>query len=246
MPPRWPTTRRDALDEHWTRYCDSTCQQDHWRRGHKQECKKIFRGGGAEKYYANERYKELEKKAVEKCAAAAVGKTCYICLDDKPGLVHGGCDCCGDEGFAHLSCLVRQAQAHSDHEGNLGPGEETDSKYWMFCRLCSGIYFDSDVAGALLWAGYKTYAGPPRAPGWQPACTLRNRTLARMVEHMKDYGDPKDTVAVCEAYIADIKLALNHLKPMPKALFDRVMSSQELIEPFKSVIPDFFRKEILE
>ena len=54
----------------WTRYCDSTCQQDHWRRGHKQECKKIFRGGGAEKYHANEKYKELEKKAVEKCAAA--------------------------------------------------------------------------------------------------------------------------------------------------------------------------------
>ena len=28
-----------------TRYCNSTCQHDHWRRGHKQMCKKIHRGG---------------------------------------------------------------------------------------------------------------------------------------------------------------------------------------------------------
>ena len=25
----------------WTRYCDATCQHDHWRRGHKQICKRI-------------------------------------------------------------------------------------------------------------------------------------------------------------------------------------------------------------
>ena len=31
----------------WTRYCDETCQHDHWRRGHKQMCKKIHRAGGA-------------------------------------------------------------------------------------------------------------------------------------------------------------------------------------------------------
>jgi len=36
-----------------TRYCNSTCQHDHWRRGHKQICKKIHRGGNAEQYHAD-------------------------------------------------------------------------------------------------------------------------------------------------------------------------------------------------
>jgi hypothetical protein len=41
-----------------TRYCDKTCQHDHWRRGHKQICKRIHRGGNAEQYYADKKYKE--------------------------------------------------------------------------------------------------------------------------------------------------------------------------------------------
>ena len=48
----------------WTRYCDSTCQHDHWRRGHKQMCKKIHRGGNAEKYHADKKYKEAVAAAV--------------------------------------------------------------------------------------------------------------------------------------------------------------------------------------
>jgi len=36
-----------------TRYCNSTCQHDHWRRGHKQICKKIHCGGNAEQYHAD-------------------------------------------------------------------------------------------------------------------------------------------------------------------------------------------------
>ena len=54
-----------------TRYCNKTCQHDHWRRGHKQICKKIFRGGGAEKYLANKKYKEAVAVAVEACAEDA-------------------------------------------------------------------------------------------------------------------------------------------------------------------------------
>ena len=42
----------------WTRYCDSTCQHDHWRRGHKQICKKVHRAGGAEEYHADRKLKE--------------------------------------------------------------------------------------------------------------------------------------------------------------------------------------------
>ena len=48
-----------------TRYCDANCQQDHWRRGHKQICKKIHRRGGAERYYADKKYKEAVAEAVE-------------------------------------------------------------------------------------------------------------------------------------------------------------------------------------
>ena len=52
------------------RYCNATCQHDHWRRGHKQMCKKIHRGGNAEQYHANKKYKEAVAVAVEKCADA--------------------------------------------------------------------------------------------------------------------------------------------------------------------------------
>ena len=49
----------------WTRYCDATCQHDHWRRGHKQICKRIHRGGNAEQYHANKKYKEAVAEAVD-------------------------------------------------------------------------------------------------------------------------------------------------------------------------------------
>ena len=51
-----------------TRYCNKTCQMDHWRRGHKQMCKKIHRGGNAEQYNADKKYKEAVAVAVEACA----------------------------------------------------------------------------------------------------------------------------------------------------------------------------------
>ena len=51
-----------------TRYCDATCQHDHWRRGHKQICKRIHRGGNAEQYNADKKYKEAVAVAVEACA----------------------------------------------------------------------------------------------------------------------------------------------------------------------------------
>ena len=51
-----------------TRYCNQTCQHDHWRRGHKQMCKKIHRGGNAEQYHADKKYKEAVAVAVEACA----------------------------------------------------------------------------------------------------------------------------------------------------------------------------------
>ena len=68
-----------------TRYCDATCQYDHWRRGHKQICKKIHRGGNAEQYNADKKYKEAVAEAVEACAEDVKGQTCYICTQALQG-----------------------------------------------------------------------------------------------------------------------------------------------------------------
>ena len=42
-------------------------------------CKKIHRGGNAEQYHADKKYKEAVAVAVEACAADTKGQTCYIC-----------------------------------------------------------------------------------------------------------------------------------------------------------------------
>ena len=45
---------------------------DHWPR-HKRICKEIHRGGNAEKYHADKKYKEAVAEAVEACAADTKG-----------------------------------------------------------------------------------------------------------------------------------------------------------------------------
>ena len=95
---------------------------DHWRRGHKQMCKKIHRGGNAEQYHADKKYKEAVAVAVEACAEDTKGQTCYICTEalhwkTKEGLVRG-CSCRGTAGFAHVSCLAEQAKIlYAEAEG---------------------------------------------------------------------------------------------------------------------------------
>ena len=42
-------------------------------------CKKIHRGGNAEQYYADKKYKEAVAVAVAKCTEDTKGQTCYIC-----------------------------------------------------------------------------------------------------------------------------------------------------------------------
>ena len=108
------------------RYCDSTCQHDHWRRGHKQMCKKIHRGGNAEQYHADKKYKEAVAEAVEACADDVKGQTCYICTQalhwkTKEGLVRG-CACRGTAGFAHVSCLAEQAKILYEEARDRLPG----------------------------------------------------------------------------------------------------------------------------
>ena len=91
------------------------CQRQHWERGgHEALCRRIKRGGGAEQYHADKKYKEAVAEAVEACADDTKGQTCYICTQalhwkTKEGLVRG-CACRGTAGFAHVSCLAEQAK----------------------------------------------------------------------------------------------------------------------------------------
>ena len=145
------------------RYCDQTCQHDHWRRGHKQMCKKIHRGGNAEQYHANKKYKEAVAEAVEACAEDTKGQTCYICLESvhphtKEGLVRG-CACQGDQGFAHVSCLADQAKIlfADAREPTLTHVFNSRWDKYHKCTLCNQPY-RGPVLCALGWGCWKMYA----------------------------------------------------------------------------------------
>ena len=150
-----------------TRYCDSTCQHDHWRRGHKQICKKIHRGGNAEQYHADNKYKEAVAVAVEKCANDTKGQTCYICTEalhwkTTEGLVRG-CACRGTAGFAHVSCLAEQAKIlFAEVEENNLDDKVKNARWrrWRTCSLCEQSYHGV-VQCSLGWACWKTYVGRP-------------------------------------------------------------------------------------
>jgi len=149
------------------RYCDATCQHDHWRRGHKQMCKKIHRGGNAEQYNADKKYKEAVAVAVAKCADDTKGQTCFICTQalhwkTKEGLVRG-CACRGTAGFAHVSCLAEQAKilVAEAEENNLGVKVRNERwDRWYTCSMCKQDYHGV-VKCALGWACWKTYVGRP-------------------------------------------------------------------------------------
>ncbi len=158
----------------WTRYCNATCQHDHWRRGHKQICKKIHRAGGAEQYHADKKYKEAVAVAVEACRGRHEDQKCYICLEavhthTGEGLVRGCA--CGDRdgvkspelGVAHVSCLARQAkESVREAEENRLDQREIAKRFnrWHTCSLCEQDYHGV-VRCALGWACWKTYVGRP-------------------------------------------------------------------------------------
>ena len=173
-----------------TRYCNSTCQHDHWRRGHKQSFKRIHRGGNAEQYHADNKYKEAVEVAVEACAADTKGQTCYICTGalhwkTKEGLVRG-CSCRGTAGFAHVSCLAEQAKILMDEaeENNLGVKAENERlERWYACSLCEQKYHGF-VGCALGWACWKTYVGRPEGDNlFGPALNLLGNGLFAAHHH---------------------------------------------------------------
>ena len=150
-----------------TLYCGAACQKQHWDAGHKEVCKKIKKSGGAQQYYANNKYAEAVSVAAEACAEDTKGQTCYICTQalhwkTKEGLVRM-CACRGTAGFAHVSCLAEQAKIlHAEaEENNLGDKALAERwARWYECSLCEQRYHGV-VACALTWACWKTYLGRP-------------------------------------------------------------------------------------
>ncbi|CAH0378687.1 unnamed protein product [Pelagomonas calceolata] len=150
-----------------TRYCGRDCQKTHWKGGHKELCPVIKRRGGPEEIYADNNYKEAVVAAVEKCADATKGQTCYICTEalhwkTKEGLVRG-CACRGTAGFVHVSCLAEQAKilVAEVEENKLGD-KALDERWmrWYACNQCEQWYHGK-AGCALGWACWKTYAGRP-------------------------------------------------------------------------------------
>ncbi|CAH0373241.1 unnamed protein product [Pelagomonas calceolata] len=186
----------------WTRYCDSTCQHDHWRRGHKQMCKKIHRGGNAEQYHADKKYKEAVAVAVEACADDTKGQTCYICTQalhwkTKEGLVRG-CSCRGTAGFVHVSCLAEQAKILMDEaeENNLSGKVRTERFHrWHTCRLCEQQYHGV-VSCALGWACWKTYLGRPEGD------QVRSGAMTTLGSGLCDAKHYEEAVSVQEAELS--------------------------------------------
>jgi hypothetical protein len=184
-----------------TRYCDATCQHDHWRRGHKQICKKIHRGGNAEQYHADKKYKEAVAEAVEACADDTKGQTCYICTQalhwkTKEGLVRM-CACRGTAGFAHVSCLAEQAKVlvAEAEENNL---DDNQWHRWYTCSLCEQEYHGV-VSCALGWACWKTYVGRPET-NW-----ARNFAMTVLGNGLFDARHEEDALTVREAELSSVR-----------------------------------------
>ena len=186
------------------RYCNRTCQMDHWRRGHKQICKEIHRGGNAEQYHADKKYKEAVAVAVEACAEDVKGQTCYICTQalhwkTKEGLVRG-CSCRGTAGFAHVSCLAEQAKilVAEAKENN----KDSQWHRWHTCGLCEQQYHGV-VRSALGWACWKTYVGLPEAD------RSRGAAMTQLGNGLFEADQNEDALTVGEAELA-MKRRLGH------------------------------------
>jgi len=187
-----------------TRYCGRECQKQHWKDGghNKDICKKIKRGGGAEKYHADTKCAEAVAVAVEKCADDTKGQTCYICTEalhwkTKEGLVRG-CACRGTAGFAHVSCLAEQARilVAEAEENNLGYKVVNERRHrWHTCRLCEQKYYGV-VRCALGWACWKTYVGRPEGDA-APLVAMR-----QLGNGLNDAGHPEDALLVREAELS--------------------------------------------
>ena len=181
-----------------TRYCGPECQKQHWEQGHDKLCKQIRKGGGAEQYHADQKYKESVVLAVEECAEDTKGQTCYICTQalhwkTKEGLVRG-CACRGTAGFAHVSCLAEQAKILYA-EAKENHSDDTQWHRWHHCSLCEQHYHGV-VKCALGWACWKTYVGRPEADA------IRLSAMFLLGTGLADAKHYEDALSVDETKVA--------------------------------------------
>jgi len=185
-----------------TGYCSERCERyDRRRGGHGKICGAIASGGGAEQYQADKKYEEAVAAAVEECAEDTAGQTCYICLEDgsEEGLVRG-CACRGASGFAHVSCLARQAKImYAEAEERNLDDEAFDARWarWHTCRLCEQE-FHGVVSHALGWACWKTYLG-------QPNNDDRASAMTQLGNGLYSAGHFEDALSVREAHLATMR-----------------------------------------
>ena len=147
---------------------------------------------------ATQRYEEAAAEAVEACADDTRGQTCYICHgegDEDEGLVRG-CACRGDNGYAHLSCLVRHAQHAGERavRGAGGPGFVR----WILCGVCEQKYHGV-VCCALGWACWKTYVGRPET---DPARVIAMGMLGTALHYA---GRNEDALIIKEAQLSTLR-----------------------------------------
>jgi len=182
-----------------TRYCGPACQAQHWKEGgHDKVCKKINRGGGAEQYYAQNKYAAAVTVAVEKCAEDTKGQTCYICTEavhwkTKEGLVRG-CSSRGTAGFAHVSCLAEQGKILVV-EAEENNSDDSQWRRWHMCSLCEQNY-QGVVRCALGWACWKTYLGRPEDN------RARRSAITQLGNGLLDAGHYENALFVQEAELS--------------------------------------------
>ena len=185
-----------------TRYCGAACRHSHWRGGHRGLCPEIRRAGGAEQYNADKKYAEAVAEAVEECADDTEGQTCFICMEDgsEEGLVRG-CSCRGASGFAHVSCLARQAKILvAEAEERDLDDDAFDARWarWHTCRLCEQDYHGVVVC-ALGWGCWKTYVGRPEGD------RVRGMAMSQLGNGVSGAEHYEEALAVYEAELAMLR-----------------------------------------
>jgi hypothetical protein len=203
-------------------------------------CKKIHRGGNAEYYYADKKYKEAVAVAVEACAEDTRGKKCYICTQalhwrTKEGLVRGCA--CRRRGVAHVSCLAEQAKIIvAEAEENNSDWDVVNKRLerWSTCSLCEQDYHGV-VKHALAWACWKTYVGRPEKDQVRMSAVS---TLGESLRENGQYGDARvcweTLVAVCRATNASDGLLLQAMVRL-YSCYEKLLLVDEVLDMQREV-----------
>ena len=191
-----------------TRYCGEECE----RAGRDHDCAAIVRAGGAEAAYVSRTSADAVAEAIASCAEVTAGKTCYICLeveDDEGHACVRGCACRGEAGFAHLSCLARNAQTVVD---GISPGAVAIIKTMFDVDLLMGIYgkwgtcglchqdFTENVRLALGWECWNTHSARDESDSFR---LMALAVLGR--GFLNQSGHEQEAVALYETIVATIR-----------------------------------------